>query len=147
MFLAFFNMTNIQIAKLYFEEIWNNRNEEIAYKIISDELKTRFPKTLGNGPKGLLNVVNERYKVFPNLAFNIIDTVSEKDKIWVLYNFTATHKGKFWNITGTNKKVNFNGVLMMKITDSKVVKATSIRDELTLLRQVGFINIEKDDRQ
>ncbi|MCA9381046.1 ester cyclase [Candidatus Dojkabacteria bacterium] len=140
-------MKNNEIAKLYFEEIWNKKNFELAYDLISKELTTRFPSTHGYGPEGLINVIKARYSIFPDLRFEIIDSVSEDNKIWVRYNFTGTHKGTFWNIKPTNQKVNFDGIILFNINLGKIIKASSIRDELTLLEQIRYLNINKDDNQ
>lgn len=139
-------MNHSEIVKRYFDEIWNKRNFTVAEEIISNSLVTRFPKSHGKGGKGLINVVNSRYKVFPDLKMKILDMVSEGSKVWINYEFNGTHKGTFWGIMPTNKKIKFEGILL-EISEGKVTSGGSVRDELALLEQIGYLNLKRDDKQ
>ncbi len=139
---------NKQIIKRYFEEIWNAKNWETAKEIVSDRFITRFNSENNSGADGLINVVKERYQVFPDLYFELEDMVEEGNKIWVKYIFTGTHKGEFWNIPASGRKIEYKAVAMFEIEEGKVISGASVRDELTLLEQIGFIEgLKKDGKQ
>lgn len=136
-------MNDKEIIEKYFYEVWNKRNRVVAYEIISTDLKTRFLQSHGYGPEGIMNIVEARYKVFPDLIFQILDIVMQDAKVWSLYNFSGTHSGRFWNINPTNKKINYNGILMLEIKDGQIIKGDSIRDEIKLLEQIGYLEIDR----
>lgn len=141
-------MQKLSIMKRYFEEIWQKESKYVAREIVAPSVITRFPQSHGSGPDGVLKVVQERKRAFSSIKFLIIDHVSNKNSIWVRYRFTGKHTGTFWGIPASNKPVSYEAILMAEISNSRIVKLESIRDELSLLEQVGVkINIIKDNRQ
>lgn len=135
------------LVKLYFEEVWNNSSAEVAERIIAPDFANRYVASFGLGAKGLIALVQERHLAFPDLNFEVIDAVADKQKVWVRYRFTGTHLGEFWGIAPTSRQVDYQGVLMFTYANGRLTSGASVRDELTLLEQIGYVSVSRDSRQ
>jgi len=73
------------------------------------------------GPEAYKLQVAQFVRAFPDLRWEIEETVSEKDKVVVVWTFTGTHKGEYRGIAATNKKVSVDGITVHHITDGKII--------------------------
>jgi predicted ester cyclase len=78
---------------------------------------------------------------FPDVKITIEDTVAEGDKVVVRCPVKATHAGEGIGLTPTNKPVNFTGMLMVRVKDGKIAEGWNSFDLLTMLNQVGAVNL------
>jgi predicted ester cyclase len=137
---------NRELAKRYFDEVWNQQSTQAAEEIIHPETPTRFEGL--KGPAGILKVVEKRREAFSNIHFEILRMVADESQVFIHFRFTGIHTGSFWGIEPTHKNVAFNAVMMFEVIDGKLYGVASVRDELTLLQQVGVIPLfENDGRQ
>jgi predicted ester cyclase len=55
------------------------------------------------------------FAAFPDTKFPIEDIIAVGDKVVVRYKINGTHKGAFQGIPATGKKVNVEGINILKI--------------------------------
>jgi predicted ester cyclase len=63
--------------------------------------------------------------------------VCEKDMLAVSWVISGTHKGEFWGIPPTNKKISMEGITINHIADGKIMDSDVSMDALGLMRQLG----------
>ena len=126
-------------GRLY-NSIWNERRLEFIDKIFVKTHALGEPTVTGRGtgPAVYRRVVERFLGAFPYLKFHIEDTVSEKDKLVVIWSATGTHQGDFLGIPATHKKVNMNGITVHQIADGKILESTAICDAFGLLQDLGI---------
>ena len=127
---------NKAIVRRWIEEL-NKRNLAILDELIAPDF---FHPT--HQLRGL-----EEYKQFmtmfgkglPDWHETIEDIIAEGDKVWHRFKCTGTHKGEFYGLAPTGKKITWTGVNFWRIVDGKVVEKESLYDFLDALKQLGAI--------
>jgi predicted ester cyclase len=54
---------------------------------------------------------------------------------------TGTHTGDFWGIPATGKRVEFTGIYIVRIAGGRIVEHWGEEDGVSLLQQLGVLNI------
>jgi steroid delta-isomerase-like uncharacterized protein len=126
------------IRRLY-KEFWNERKLEVVDQLLSQSHALTSPHISGPtvGPAAYKKQLAMFVAGFPDLRFTVEDTICEKDKIAVFWNFTGTHKGEFFGIAPTNKKVSITGITIHQIAGGKILDSQSIWDAISLIQQLG----------
>jgi steroid delta-isomerase-like uncharacterized protein len=77
------------------------------------------------------------FNPFPDFKFEVLDLVSEKDKVVARYITTGTHKLPYRGIPASGKKIKINCMMVMRLSKGKLAEAWSLVDALTMLTQIG----------
>ena len=65
--------------------------------------------------------------------------VAEGDKVAVHWKGTATHKGEFFGIAPTGKRVTIAGTSIIQIVGGKIIREVGYMDTLGVLQQIGAL--------
>ena len=79
------------------------------------------------------------WSAFPDLHHDILDLVTEGDKVSVRYNIIGTHKGELQGIPPTGQEVSFSAMDFITLIDGKVAEEWEIADNMGLMQQIGAI--------
>lgn len=79
------------------------------------------------------------FRAFPDLYFDITETVEEDEKVAILWVAHGTHKGKYDNIPATGKQLEVSGTTFFELRNGKVSKAVFLWDGAEMLRQMGLL--------
>ena len=79
---------------------------------------------------------------FSDVTFTIVDVFGQGDKIVKHWNFKGTHSGEFFGIPASGKKVDIDGVTLVKMKDSKIAQEQDFLDNLSFYQQLGLIPTE-----
>jgi steroid delta-isomerase-like uncharacterized protein len=79
------------------------------------------------------------FRAFPDLFFDITESVEERDKIAILWLAHATHIGRYNNIPPTGKKLDISGTTFFELRNGKISKAVFLWDGADMLRQMGLL--------
>jgi C-1 hydroxylase len=116
---------------------WNERNLDAFYCFLAPEYVEHLPS--GNVTKEQLKKYTSTFfNAFPDIRFTIMDMVAENEKVAVLVNWKATHKGEYLNIPATGKRIDVNVSMIIKIKDGRWVEFWNVTD-ISLAKQLGFI--------
>src|SRR5208282_6439273 len=132
--------TKAIIRRLY-EEVWNKRKLEMVSEIISPSHALHDNNFPGSsvGPEAYRAQMAIYLAAFPDLHFTIQDTIAEKDKIAASWTITGTHKGEFWGVRPTNRKMTMDGMTIHHIANEKIIDSYISSDALGLMRQLGVV--------
>jgi steroid delta-isomerase-like uncharacterized protein len=85
-------------------------------------------------------------KLFKEVNHRIEEIIAVNDKVIIrtIYNFT--HEGEFQGIPLTGKKVEFSGIAIFKIRDSKIIEAREETDKLGWFQQLGMELRPKEEK-
>jgi len=132
--------------KMY-ETVW----DDIINKREIDKInETNFDNniTLITAPENIVGIQDfkdyyQNYLTgFSEVAFTIVDVFGQGDKIVKHWNFKGTHTGEFFGIPASGKKVDIDGVTLVKIKDGKIVQEQDFLDNLSFYQQLGLIPTE-----
>jgi steroid delta-isomerase-like uncharacterized protein len=76
---------------------------------------------------------------FSDITFTVKDVFGMDNKLVKHWNFKGTHTGMFFGIPATNKKVDIDGVTLVRMEDGKIAEERDFVDNLEFMQQLGLI--------
>jgi steroid delta-isomerase-like uncharacterized protein len=76
---------------------------------------------------------------FSDVSFTIKDVFGMGNKLVKHWNFKGTHTGTFFGIPATNKKVDIDGVTLVRMENGKIAEERDFLDNLEFMQQLGLI--------
>jgi predicted ester cyclase len=76
---------------------------------------------------------------FSGISFTIKDVFGMDDKLVKHWNFKGTHTGVFFGIAATGKKVDIDGVTLVRMENGKIAEERDFMDNLEFMQQLGLI--------
>ncbi|MEO6734544.1 MAG: ester cyclase [Ferruginibacter sp.] len=76
---------------------------------------------------------------FSDVTFTIKDVFGMGNKLAKHWNFKGTHSGVFFGIPATNKKVDIDGVTLVRMENGKIAEERDFLDNLEFMQQLGLI--------
>ena len=76
---------------------------------------------------------------FTEISFTIKDVFGMDDKLVKHWNFKGTHTGVFFGIPATGKKVDIDGVTLVRMENRKIAEERDFLDNLEFMQQLGLI--------
>ncbi len=76
---------------------------------------------------------------FSDIKFTIIDVFGMGNKLVKHWNFKGTHTGTFFGIPATGKKVDIEGVTLVRMENGRIAEEQDFMDNLEFMQQLGVI--------
>ncbi len=131
---------NKELARLLMEEDISQGDESVAETIIhADFFDHTNPPGMQHGLEGHKAIVRLFRSVFPDLRWDIEDLIAEGDKVVARTTMRGTHRGDFFGIPPTGRRVEMRGVHIMRVADGQIIEHWGSNDDLGLMRQLGAI--------
>jgi steroid delta-isomerase-like uncharacterized protein len=129
------------IVRRLYQEVWNRRKLELVSDLISPSHALHDNNSSGSsvGPEAYKALMALYLAAFPDLRVTVEDTVAEKDKVAASWTISGTHKGEFWGVRPTNKKMSLDGITIHHIANGKIIDSYISFDALGLMRQLGAV--------
>jgi C-1 hydroxylase len=95
---------------------------------------------LSDYPKeGIAFAYQVTLQAFPDLRWNVLETIAEGERVAVLVQFEGTHSGEYLGKPATGRKVKFFCVDIGRIKDGQFIEHRGVLDELHLVAQIGVV--------
>lgn len=124
------------IQKFNYQFIQGKNAQVFEETVHPDFINHSAPPNTDAGKEGVLQFTQFMWTAFPDLEVKIHLQVAEGDLVTTFKTFQATHKGTFMGIEPTNKRVAFNVMDIIRVSDGKAIAHWSIGDTSALLRQL-----------
>ncbi|HUI77287.1 MAG TPA: ester cyclase [Bryobacteraceae bacterium] len=129
-----------QIARWFVEDVWNKGDFHLADQMFTQGVVLHyrgrsFPMTAESG----LQTVRNWREAFPDFHFTLEDMIVEGNKVVLRIPFTGTHRGKFWGLEPTGKKIEVTETLMLRIEADKIAEMWEDYDEYGMRIQLGLL--------
>jgi steroid delta-isomerase-like uncharacterized protein len=76
---------------------------------------------------------------FSDITFSIKEVFGMGNKLVKHWNFKGTHTGAFFGIPATGKKVDIDGVTLVRMESGKIAEERDFLDNLEFMQQLGLI--------
>jgi steroid delta-isomerase-like uncharacterized protein len=76
---------------------------------------------------------------FSNITFTIKDVFGMGNKLVKHWNFKGDHTGVFFGIPATGKKVDLDGVTLVRMENGKIAEERDFFDNLEFMQQLGLV--------
>lgn len=134
-------MKNKTLAHEWFEEVWNKGQSKAIDRLLAEDAVAHgLVDDQGNelrGPAGFKRFFLQFTNAFPDIHVEVVDTVSEGDKIAARCLVTGTHKGHTLGVPASHKPVQFTGMTILRVNSGKIVEAWNNFDFQGLFTQIG----------
>jgi steroid delta-isomerase-like uncharacterized protein len=130
---------NKQLARRWFEEVWNQKNEAAIDTMYSPEcLNHGFPDSDSalQGPEAFKVVYRNFRGAFPDLHVTVEDVIAEDDRVAIRWSVTMTHLGDHLGFPVTGKTGKLSGSSFVIIRDGKMVEGWNQMDIMNLYQQL-----------
>lgn len=121
------------------KEFIERGNLDVFYEIFAEDfVNYTAPPGSPKDRDGVIYFFNHLLKpAFPDLQVEIHDMVAEDDKVTTRKSFYATHKGQFFDISPTNKRVVMEVIDMIQLREGKYISHWGILDLHGLMAQLS----------
>jgi predicted ester cyclase len=132
--------SNKAIVRRLVEEGINQANETIFLDLLDRDVVDHYaPPGLPPGREGW-NMNRKMFRAaFPDARWAIEDIVAEGDLVAARATFTGTHRGEFFSISATSKRVTIQAMHICRLAGDKIVEHWGNGDDLGMLQQLGVI--------
>jgi steroid delta-isomerase-like uncharacterized protein len=124
-----------QIARDFFEEIWNQKIEASIDKFIAEGAAGNDPK-FGVGRESFREQWKKWLIAFPDINFEVKEIIAENNSVVSRWTLTGTNNGEFRGKPATGKRVSVDGVSIDRIENGQVASGFDAWDELGLISQL-----------
>jgi len=122
-------------------EAWNSHDIEKVLSFYSPECISDDVGQVSqlHGREGLRTTLSAYWRAFPDLQFEVIDTIVQDSRLAIAWVAEGTHQGTIMNIPPTGHKVQVSGVSIIEIVDGLIVRGQSIWDLAGMLRHMRLL--------
>lgn len=119
-------MTNTDLIRHWFEEVWNNKNAAVIREMLSEDSIHHGLGNPGDPPTVGVEAFEVFHKAFlaafPDLHVEVEDAFSEDDRVAARFVVTGTQTGDLPGMPATGKPVRFTGGGMCRLENGKFVE-------------------------
>ena len=126
------------LARAFFEEIWNQKDESAIDRFLAENAAGNDPD-FGMGREGFRKQWREWITAFPDLHFEVQDIIAEGDQVLTRWTLTGTQEGEYLGAPGDGKKIKVEGMSLDRIKDGILVAGFDGWDNYGFRKQLGLI--------
>lgn len=117
----------------------NSNNLEDIRSIVAEDCIDHDPAPgQPRGPAGYIALFKQMISAFPDFAVDVEQLVADDDKVAFAYTITGTHRGEFFGIPATGRRIRARGLQISRFnTDSRMIERWGSSDQLGILQQLG----------
>ena len=136
---------NKAIVSRFYEELWNDRNLQVADELFADDCVTHQlrsgaePVGVPRGPEAIKHHVADWMRGFPDLRFTIEEMIAEGDRVVSRSVLRGSHTGPWLGILPTGKEINIRMSVTHRIENSKIVEDWVLVEALGLFQQLELV--------
>jgi predicted ester cyclase len=119
-------------------------NEFISPQYFNHESQIDPVRSNLRGPEEFIDTVRNLRSGFDNLHYQVQEIIAAGDKVVSIVNVTGIHTGNFFTIPPSGNKISYRAVHIHRIVDGKIVEHQAIRDDLSLMVQLGIVGPKSD---
>jgi predicted ester cyclase len=140
------NKTENQIAKnkaasqAFADEVINKHNPAMVDSLCTaDYVEHSTDPTMKPGREGLKKSMTELISGYPDVHVTTNFVVADSNTVVSHYTMTGTNTGPMMGMPPTNKKMNVDGVSIVKFKDGKRAEHWLFMEEMKLMQQMGMM--------
>lgn len=124
-----------------FLDFINSGDETKGSELIAQSAKFHVPfgKEPLEGLAGYMQILGMMRSAFPDIQWQLEETVVEKDVVAARFTITGTHAGDFLGFKATEKPIRSQAINIYRFSDGKVVDECGLPDMFGIMVQIGAI--------
>ena len=119
-------------------------NKELVRRLVDEAVRERNIDVLDEIAAGYFAEIAKRWVLpfqgaFPDFEMEIVDLISEDDKVAAHFRCSGTHLGEWLDVAPTGRRFeSVDEVYIFEIRGGKLISALGVEDNLSRLRQLGM---------
>jgi steroid delta-isomerase-like uncharacterized protein len=111
-----------ELARRWFEEVWNGRKAATARTLLHPEGVGHLEGMDVRGPEEFLSARDALLGAFPDLRVRVEATVAQGEDVVVRWSAAGTHQGDGLGFPATSRAASFRGMTWMRFSDGRIVE-------------------------
>lgn len=135
---------NIQIAEKHIAAVNAHNVDECLTRIDESFVgESESPLSPIRGREGVRKSLEILFSAFPDVRMQAEQILASGDFVVARVGITGTHKGNYFGIAPTNKRVNFHACNVVELRNGKMIRSRVYADNATLFQQLGVFSLPK----
>lgn len=133
---------NAVLLARYMSQVWNEGDYDVARELVADDMIVHGAggQVVKQGPDGVIALVTAWREAFPDGRMIVHDVVSEGDMVADRLTWEGTHRGDFYGIPASNRRVRCTSIGSDRIAGGKIVEGWGELDMLGMMQQLGALD-------
>lgn len=120
-----------------FYEVYNEHKMDLWNKTMAEDYQAHVNGQLIPNRDVGKGFVEALHTAFPNLKYNLEDTIIQGDKVITRWTASGRHTGDFFGTPPTNKNVTILGITIFRIRGNKIAELWDVWDQNGLMQQLA----------
>jgi len=131
---------NMETQRLFYEDVYNKHNTAMIDSIVApDYVEHCIDPGYSADRAGLKKSFDDFIKAFPDMHCQVNFMTADSDYVTVQYTFTGTNTGAVGGMAATGKKVNIDGVDIIRYKNGKAAGHWGYNEEMKMMTQMGMM--------
>ena len=128
---------NKRVSRRILEQGFNEGNLDAVVDGFTPDAAIHDPGTDFRGPAELRQGLTALRNAFPDFHFTVEEQLAEGDRVAIRYRGQGTHRGEFLGIPATGHRIDYTGLLLVRVEGERIAEFWAQPDQLGLLKQLG----------
>ena len=132
-------MSNVALVHRL-HEIWNTGKLDLIDRVYAEDFVAHWPTSSEvperRGIEGIRFGIERIRRAFPDWHEEVLDAFGMGDRVASRYRSTGTHRGMFWGIEATDRRIEIQEISIFRVTKGRVAEQWCMFDELARLQQL-----------
>lgn len=131
---------NKAVARRFYDDVVNTHNLSMIDSFASPNyIEHQYDTHFAGNLKGMKTAFSHYFTAFPDMHVKVNFMTVEGDLVTSQITTTGTNTGPIYGMPATNRKIEINGVDIVRIKDGKAVEHWGYAEEGKMLTQLGLI--------
>ncbi len=131
---------NKLIVKRINQEGFNGRHTGVFDDLVAPDFTSMTRFGAATGPDALKATVRALTSAFPDARWQLLEVVAEHDRVWAWVRASGRHTGgAFLGIEPSGQRWEADSVHMFRLRDGQLIEHRTVRDDATMLVQLGAV--------
>lgn len=133
-------MLPARLVRRFYAEVWNQRSDGAAEAVLAGDLDFRGSfDSRRAGRAGFLAYRTEVSAAFPDFVCELQSVVAEPQRAAARLRFHGTHRGRFWDVEATGRRIDYSGAAFFDVTAAgQIGRIWVLGDLVAVRRQLGL---------
>jgi predicted ester cyclase len=128
---------NAQLARKWFEEVWNRRMESTVHQLLHPNIVGHMEGLEVRAPADFVRARAALLDGFPDLTVTVEAVISEGDDVVVRWSASGTHRGHGLGLVPSFRQATFRGMSWLVFSEGQIVKGWDSWNQGLLMQQLG----------
>lgn len=131
------------LARRWFEDLFNRRDLEAADEILAPDVSYHGPASLSprdvRGPEDIREYVEVYATAFPDLLYTVEDVSATDGEVRVRWTATGTHESDLFGLEATGEAFSVEGLDVFVVADGEIQEVYAQWDTLKMVQELGIV--------